>query len=194
MPRNSDPPRQYRVGHHSRRPMSMEDVARLFKCIESWIRDATNARSDHLPELLRDQCLIRTSYELAARVSEVISLDVGDSNLTANSRTLGSERHVMTCSVLKRRVRSPSTRIKFIVPRSCAQVIQSYLAEGRPQLAKRGRSCEQALFLSDWGRRITERDVRAILARWWTVAKLEAKDFSAYQLRGSRMAHGVGRD
>jgi integrase/recombinase XerC len=121
---------------------------------------------------LRDAAILETLYATGARVGELVSLDVGDVNLSAGcARVFGKgqrERIVLLgCRAVER--------------------LQSYLNKGRPQLVKPGR-VETALFLGRTGGRLSDRSVRRLVDKYSAKAALSLR-ISPHTLRHTFATH-----
>ncbi len=98
------------------------------------------------PQELRDRALVELLYASGLRVSELVSLDLGqvDPSL-AEARVIGKGG--------KERV--------VVIGEVALQALAAYLERGRPRLASKPR--ERALFLNRLGTRLTDRSARTII-------------------------------
>ena len=101
------------------------------------------------PRSLRDSAILEVLYASGMRVSELVTLNVGDVNLaSANVRCVG---------------KANKERIIPIYPQA-ARAIEKYVAEGRIQLLR--DSTEKALFLNHRGGRLTRQGLWLIIKRY----------------------------
>ncbi|MSQ23468.1 MAG: tyrosine recombinase XerD [Chloroflexi bacterium] len=107
--------------------------------------------SGHAPDDLRNRAMFTLLYETGLRVSEVVSLDVGD--VDPENATIHAQG------------RTGRTRL-VTLPVSASAALAGYLGEGRPSL-HRGND-ERALFLNGRGGRLTRQG-------FWLVITTQAK-------------------
>ena len=101
------------------------------------------------PRSLRDSAILEVLYASGMRVSELVTLNVGDVNLaSANVRCVG---------------KANKERIIPIYPQA-ARAIEKYVTEGRIQLLR--DSTEKALFLNHRGGRLTRQGLWLIIKRY----------------------------
>ncbi len=104
-----------------------------------------------MPEGLRDAAILELLYAAGIRVGELEGLDLGGLDLAQGQvRVLGKgskERIVPIHRLAQRR-------------------ITEYLRDGRPALARRGRSRDEAVFLSRIGTRMSAGAVRRMMHRY----------------------------
>ena len=124
--------------HRLPRYLSVEDTVTLLR-----------APDPATPRGLRDRAILELLYSSGLRVSELVSLDLGD--LDWSRREL--------------RVRGKGGRHRIaVVGRPALRVVRSYIQQARPQLAKE-RSC-RAIFLNRLGGRLSDRSVRSLVSRY----------------------------
>jgi integrase/recombinase XerD len=151
------------------RAITPDEVDRL---LSEPLRDAQTSR----PEALRDHAMLETLYSTGMRVSELVSLDLGDIDLGAAS---------VRCS-------GKAGRSRFVPLRPTAVgALSRYLDDGRPAIAV---SEDGALFLNHRGSRLTRQG-------FWLILKVYAEradvgDITPHTLRHSfathALKHGVG--
>jgi integrase/recombinase XerD len=123
--------------------------ARLPRLVPS---DLLAALLDH-PEAdgaqgLRDRAILEMLYATGARVSEVVSLDLGDVDMPGGQIRVtgkGDKQRILP------------------LHREAVSRLQDYLTAGRPSL--RPRAGEEAVFLNRTGSRLTDGGIRRMLAR-----------------------------
>jgi integrase/recombinase XerD len=128
------------------------------------------------PEAKRDQAMLELLYATGMRVTELVSLDVGDVHL-------GPSPFV--------RCRGKGGKERAIpIHEQAAEALRTYLEEGRPLLAR--DKDEKALFLNRRGERLTRQGLWLILSRYAQEAGLGRRvtphvlrhSFATHMLRG----------
>ncbi|MEW6040527.1 MAG: site-specific tyrosine recombinase/integron integrase [Elusimicrobiota bacterium] len=122
---------------------------------------------------LRDQALLELMYSCGVRVGELVSLNIGDLELfnsTLRVTGKGSKQRIV-----------PFGEIAL-------KAMYKYLELRKKILEKAENENEQALFLNYAGRRITDRAVRKILARWVSKVAIHKK-VSPHVIRHSFATH-----
>lgn len=135
--------------------LSLDEVARFLAA-----PDVSTAQGQ------RDRALLELLYAAGLRVSEVVSLDLGQVNLAQQEvRVWGKGA--------KERV--------ALLGRPAAQALEQYLRAGRAQLLA-GRSgstgsphSAQALFLNRFGQRLSQRGVQLLMKKYATQAGLDKR-------------------
>lgn len=122
---------------------------------------------------LRDRAMLETLYGGGLRVSELVTLDVGDYD--ANAATL--------------RVTGKGDRERTaLIGGFCIRAVDRYLTRGRPEFASQGRARDSALFLNHRGRRISSRSVQRMLRRYAKSVRLP-ESVTPHTLRHSFATH-----
>jgi integrase/recombinase XerD len=143
------------------RALSLEDISNLMLQVE---RRQT-------PEGLRDCAMLRVLYATGMRVTEMVSLDVGDVNLGEAT---------IDCTGRGQRKR------KLPIDEDTADALRQYVARGRGQLNR--ASSNQALFLNHRGQRLTRQGFWLIMKGFARDAGLSAQ-VTPHTLRHSFAAH-----
>jgi integrase/recombinase XerD len=143
--------------------LSQEEVDRLLAAPP---RDGT-------PKTLRDRALLTMLYATGMRVTEVVSLGIGDVNL--------NEGAVYCTSQGDRPRRLPLTERAY-------QAVASYVHAGRPELIR--DPDEVALFVNHRGERLTRQGLWLIIKVYAKEAGLE-EDVTPHTLRHSFAAHKI---
>jgi integrase/recombinase XerD len=141
--------------------LSLEDISNLMLQVE---RRQT-------PEGLRDCAMLRVLYATGMRVTEMVSLDVGD--VTLDGATID-------CTGRGER------RRKLPIDEDTTDALGQYLARGRGQLNR--ASSNQALFLNHRGQRLTRQGFWLIMKGFARDAGLSAQ-VTPHTLRHSFAAH-----
>ena len=129
------------------------------------------SRKGNGPESLRDTALMELAYATGMRVTEMVSLNLGDANLEARAvRCMGKGSK------------------ERIIPlhEAAAQAVGDYLARGRPALAK--GTGERALFLNRRGERLTRQGFWLILKNYAREAGIRSR-ITPHILRHSFATH-----
>lgn len=124
---------------------------------------------------LRDMTLLNILYETGMRVTEVVSIQLDDLDLSR--------------SILSSPTRQGDTR-EIPLEKDTAALLEQYLAEGRPQLAKSKR--EQALFLNHRGEKLTRQGLWLIIKGYARQAGLNA-EVTPHTLRHSFAVHRLSK-
>ncbi|MCS6844275.1 MAG: site-specific tyrosine recombinase XerD [Caldilineales bacterium] len=143
------------------RAISVEEVERLL---------AAPASSD-TPKALRDAALLELLYATGMRVTELVSLDVSDVDLTAGT---------VLCSG-----KGDRERIVPIYDRA-AHALAAYLEAGRPKLLTDPK--EPALFLNHRGERLTRQGLWLIIKEYVEAVGIKS-DVTPHTLRHSFATH-----
>jgi integrase/recombinase XerD len=144
------------------RTISTADVERLL---------AEPAKSA-TPKALRDQALLELLYATGMRVTEAVSLDVGDLNLPSATVRVGRSK------AGKQRV--------LPLYRRAREALENYLQKGRLQLVRDPE--EQALFLNHRGQRLTRQGLWLIIKAYVEKAGIDS-EVTPHTLRHSFAAH-----
>jgi len=123
------------------------------------------------PEAKRDRAMLELLYASGMRVSELVSLNLGDINIDSGDVRCFGKGH--------------KERIIPIAPRAVL-TIKEYLQEGRPHLAR--ADTEQALFLNVRGDRLTRQGLWQIIKGYAKSAELDA-EITPHTLRHSFATH-----
>jgi len=123
------------------------------------------------PQGLRDRAILEMLYSTGLRVSELVSLDLGDVDW--------SQREVRVVG------KGEKERIA-VVGRPALRALRAYLQQARPQLA--GEHTSSALFLNRLGGRLTDRSVRTIVGEYARVAGLD-EEVTPHTLRHTFATH-----
>ncbi len=124
---------------------------------------------------LRDMTLLNILYETGLRVTEVVSIQLDDLDLSR--------------SILSSPTRQGDTR-EIPLEKDTAALLEQYLAEGRPQLAKNKR--ERALFLNHRGEKLTRQGLWLIIKGYARQAGLNA-EVTPHTLRHSFAVHRLSK-
>jgi integrase/recombinase XerD len=120
---------------------------------------------------LRDRALLELLYATGMRVSEIVSLDQADIDLSTNTVRVGG--------------RDGKQRIIPIAPRA-AQALQDYVDRGRPVFAK--GTTATAFFLNPRGSQLTRQGLWLIIKKYVDTAGIEA-EVTPHTLRHSFATH-----
>lgn len=140
--------------------LSADDVERLLKA----------PRGRKGPKNLRDSALLALLYATGMRVTEVVSLTLGDIDLDAS---------LLYCAG-----KEGARELPF--DRETRHLLQQYLDEGRPHLVKDKE--ENALFLNHRGQQLTRQGLWLIIKAYASQAELSG-EVTPHTLRHSFAAH-----
>lgn len=121
----------------------------------------------------RDRVMIEVLLHTGIRLSELVNLNVGDVDL--------DNKH------LRIRAKGGGEQIKFLKS-SLRTLLKTYLKRQRPNVPG-----ESAVFLSNWRRRISQRQVEARVKHWVTEAGID-KPISPHKLRHTFATHLLAQD
>lgn len=152
------------------RAISRDDIQRL-------LSEPSKSAS---PKSQRDQALLELLYATGMRVTELVSLDVEDLNLSSGSVGIGKIQKGSNDS--KERVIPISAR--------AMQAIENYLQRGRQQLLRDPE--ERALFLNHRGQRLTRQGLWLIIKRYVEEVGIPG-DVTPHTLRHSFATHKLDR-
>lgn len=144
---------------------------RLPKVLDPSVIDALLAAPDtSTPQGLRDRAILELLYGGGLRVSEVVALDCGPTDLDNGEAV----------------VRGKGAKERVVVfGRPAVRALEAYLYSGRPALAT---GAHEALFLNRWGTRLTARSVQTMIKRHALVAGIP-QDVHPHLLRHSFATH-----
>jgi integrase/recombinase XerD len=124
------------------------------------------------PEAKRDKAMLELLYASGMRVSELVSLNIGDVDIPGGNVRCFGKGH--------------KERMIPIYPRA-AQAIEEYLKEARPLIVQ-NRDAEKAMFLNVRGERLTRQGLWQILKGYAKSANLE-DEVTPHTLRHSFATH-----
>lgn len=150
-----------KVKKHLPKAISEEDVERLL---------AEPTKSDS-PKALRDSALLEVLYATGMRVSELVSLNVGDVDLAAGT---------VYCIG-----KGDRERVAPIYDQA-GLILGRYINEGRPQLLRDAE--EEALFLNHRGERLTRQGLWLIIKHYVDAIGIES-EVTPHTLRHSFATH-----
>jgi tyrosine recombinase XerC len=147
---SSNPMEEVTSPKRERRLPSLLSTAEISRLLET--PDPTT------PVGMRDRALLELLYASGLRVSEIVSLNLGQVNLNSKEiRVIGKGS--------KERV--------VLMGEPAARALITYLKDGRPQLL--GEKRNNAIFISRQGERLIERRVQKILERHARIAGIERR-------------------
>jgi len=150
-----------KLGRSLPKPITISQVRRL---LEQPAKRST-------PEAKRDRAMLELLYASGMRVSELVSLNLGDVDTKGDSVRCFGKGH-------KERI--------IPIYRQAAMLVAEYITEARPHLAH--DDVERALFLNRRGERLTRQGFWQILKGYAASAGLEA-DITPHTLRHSFATH-----
>jgi len=144
-------------------PVADTSSPRLDKRLPSFLTVAEMERLLGAPDIStptgqRDRAIMELLYAAGVRVSELVGLDMGQVNLNTNEIRVwgkGSKERVV------------------LIGEPAADALNAYTQNGRLKLMeKRGGS---ALFINRYGKRLTERSIQKMLAKYGLLAGIDKK-------------------
>jgi len=135
------------------------------------VKKLLEAPDPSTPQGLRDRALLELLYASGLRVSELVSLELGQINLETNEIRVwgkGSKERVV------------------LMGEPAAEALRTYLEKGRPELI--GEKKSNALFLNRYGQRFPERAVQKLLEKYASLAGLK-KRVHPHMLRHTFATH-----
>jgi integrase/recombinase XerD len=160
-----------RVDRYVPKAISPEDVERLVARPREIVADAEPGMAR--PEVVRDWAMLEVLYATGMRVSELVALDTGHFDVTAN--------RLMCLSRTDRHRWLP-------LPEAVAEPLRRYVDGARPRLASGDHS---ALFLNHRGQRLTRQGFWLILKTYAEQAGVE--NVTPHTLRHSFATHALTR-
>ncbi len=151
-----------KVGRALPKPISVAQARRL---LEEPAKQTT-------PEAKRDKAMLELLYASGMRVSELVSLDMGDVDTSGGYVRCFGKGH--------------KERMVPIYPKA-SQCVADYVSDGRPKILQ-DKSEEKALFLNVRGERLTRQGLWQILKGYAKSANIEA-DVTPHTLRHSFATH-----
>jgi integrase/recombinase XerC len=160
----------------SANPIEMVSSPKLDKRLPSFltleeVEKLLNAPDLSTPQGQRDRALLELLYASGLRVSELVSLELGQINLDTNEIRVwgkGSKERVV------------------LMGKPAAEALRHYLTHGRPKLSGEKRS--NAMFLNRYGQRIPERRVQKMLENYAKKAGI-GKKVHPHMLRHTFATH-----
>ena len=140
------------------------------------------AKKGHGPDAKRDRALLEMAFATGMRVTEIVSLNVGDVN---------TESHMVRC------LGKGSKERMIPMHDEAALAVEDYMKAGRPALAR--RMAEKALFLNVRGDRLTRQGFWLLLKNYAKGAGIRAAitphvlrhSFATHMLRGGAPLRNV---
>lgn len=190
-PENSIPHVLPRETVTARRRLSQDEMTRLFTQLEKAIAEAARFRGKDLLPLMRDKALFFTMYVLGLRSAEVRGLDVGSLHPRTGVSELGRFGQAI---VFGKGSRGSGPKIRDVPVQNpvLPDVLDWYCERVRPLFLHRADPNEQALFLSERGRRLSKTGLATRLALALDRAGLGGMGFSPHALRRT-MASDLSR-
>ena len=156
-----------RIGRSLPKALSIEELERLLEA----------PGKANTPEALRDTAMLELLYATGLRVTELVSLNLRNVNLTEKwVRCFGKGS--------KERIVPLHTR--------AAEAVRSYVQEGRPRMVRRGKADQTALFVNQRGDRLTRQGIWLILKGYAKAAQLHSS-ITPHTLRHSFATHLLSR-
>jgi integrase/recombinase XerD len=130
--------------------------------------------SDHTPIGLRDRAMLEVLYATGLRVTELVSLNLEDVNLT-----LGYIKCLTGSSVR-------------VVPlgKNASIALDHYIKIGRDKICRKGVFCEASVFVNNAGQRLTRQGFWKLIKKYTELAGIQ-KTITPHTLRHSFAVHMI---
>lgn len=187
---NCIPHVQEREMRENRRALTHEEIIQLFSSADDAIRESHTFRGKDFEPLRRDKALLFTLYALGLRASEALNLDV--ESFQPNPAFPKFGRYGLA-SVKGKGAQGSGGKFR-IVPvdhPGLPPVLKWYVEKVRPSLLRKGHANEDALFLSERGKRMSISTLEARFQNAITRAGLGGKNLTPHSLRHSSVTHGL---
>jgi site-specific recombinase XerD len=173
-----------------RRAMTHEEIAQLFSGLEAAIAEAAKFCTKSLEPLRRDKVLFFCIYALGLRASEALGLDCGSFMANPAIPSLGK---FGLASVWGKGSRGSGPRLRTVAVDHPALpgLLEWYLNRVRPTFVRNADANEEALFLSERGRRLGLSSLEARFQVVIDLAGLGGRNLTPHCLRHSSVTHGA---
>lgn len=170
------------------RPMTHEEVDTFFDAMERRIEEAEAYAPRELRGLYRDKAMYHLMYVHGLRIAEIANID-GDDWRRVKEMPQLEKYGQLRVTGKGARTSGPRTRQVLTLDPSLALTMDWYERQVRPLYLPEGAD-EKAFFLSEQGRRISEKTIYARFKQHLELAGLQGRGFSPHTMRRNMIAHG----
>lgn len=168
----------------ARRRLSQDELSRLFGALDDAIAEAGRFRGKDLLPLMRDKAMFFTIYTLGLRSAEVRGLDAGSFHPRTGFTEFGRFGQAIVFGKGSRGS-GPKARTVQVQNPALPPMLEWYCGRVRPKFLTFADFNEQALFLSERGRRLSRTALATRLTLALDRAGLAGMGFSPHALRRS---------
>jgi site-specific recombinase XerD len=171
-----------------RRAFSHEEIARLFDGYDKTINEAAAFRSKDLRPLQRDKALFFLLYAAGLRISEALALDMTSFSPNPNFPEFGKFGFV---SVWGKGSKGSGKKFRLVpvTHHLLPSLLEWYIDNVRPHFMANTDANEQALFLSERGRRMCASTLEARFQHGLEFAGLAGLGLTPHCMRHSSVTH-----
>jgi site-specific recombinase XerD len=171
-----------------RQPLSHDQINTLFAEIDETIEEAGKFGSKDFRPLQRDKAMFFTVYAGGIRASETLGLNIGSFQPNPHFPEFGNFGYISVWGKGSRGS-GPKHRMVPVTHALLPQLLQWYIEHVRPCFLRNADANEQALFLSERGRRMGISTFEARFQHIITLAGLGGMGFTPHCLRHSSVTH-----
>jgi site-specific recombinase XerD len=165
------------------------EVNTMMEAIAKKINEAYAFAGKDLYPYMRDKALYYLTYACGLRASEVLGLNVGSFLPDPEVPQFGNFGLVIVEKGKGSRGSGPKRREVPIENPMVPPLLKWYVDNVRPKFLYKAKIGEQAMFLSDWGNRLSIQSFEARFAKIMALSGFPAKQFVPHCLRHTSVTH-----